>query len=66
MLLIMCTSMGVMNMVPWGGPLGRASAVTGISAAELWAKDHPSTDNWYFWLDAFCRGYGGARNQTYC
>lgn len=25
MLLIMCTSMGVMNMVPWGGPLGRAS-----------------------------------------
>lgn len=36
MLLIMCTSMGVMNMVPWGGPLGRASAVTGIPAAELW------------------------------
>ena len=22
------------------------------------AKDHPSTDNWYFWLDAFYRGYG--------
>lgn len=38
MLLIMCTSMGVMNMVPWGGPLGRASAVTGIQAAELWQK----------------------------
>lgn len=36
MLLIMCTSMGVMNMVPWGGPLGRASAVTGIPAAVLW------------------------------
>lgn len=36
MLLLMCLSMGVMNMVPWGGPLGRASAVTGISAAELW------------------------------
>ena len=36
MLLIMCTSMGVMNMVPWGGPLGRASAVTGIPAATLW------------------------------
>lgn len=36
MLLIMCTSMGVMNMVPWGGPLGRASAVTGIPAADLW------------------------------
>lgn len=36
MLLVMCTSMGVMNMVPWGGPLGRASAVTGIPAAQLW------------------------------
>lgn len=36
MMLIMCMSMGVMNMVPWGGPLGRASAVTGISASELW------------------------------
>lgn len=36
MLLLMCLSMGVMNMVPWGGPLGRASAVTGIPAAALW------------------------------
>nr|WP_240502832.1 SLC13 family permease [Morganella morganii] len=36
MLLLMCMSMGVMNMVPWGGPLGRASAVTGISASVLW------------------------------
>lgn len=36
MLLLMCTSMGIMNMVPWGGPLGRASAVTGIDAATLW------------------------------
>jgi len=36
MLLLMAGSMGVMNMVPWGGPLGRASAVTGISAATLW------------------------------
>lgn len=36
MLLIMCISMGVMNMVPWGGPLGRAAAVTGISASQLW------------------------------
>ncbi|MBA5809582.1 citrate transporter [Morganella morganii] len=36
MLLLMCMSMGVMNMVPWGGPLGRASAVTGISASALW------------------------------
>lgn len=36
MLLLMVGSMGVMNMVPWGGPLGRASAVTGIDAATLW------------------------------
>ncbi|EKT62186.1 CitMHS family transporter [Providencia burhodogranariea] len=36
MLLLMCASMGIMNMVPWGGPLGRASAVTGIDASVLW------------------------------
>lgn len=36
MLLLMAGSMGVMNMVPWGGPLGRASAVTGIDASQLW------------------------------
>lgn len=36
MLLLMVGSMGVMNMVPWGGPLGRASAVTGIEASVLW------------------------------
>lgn len=36
MLLLMAGSMGVMNMVPWGGPLGRASAATGLDAATLW------------------------------
>ncbi|MBJ9956587.1 CitMHS family transporter [Acinetobacter courvalinii] len=36
MLLLMAGSMGIMNMVPWGGPLGRASAVTGIEATALW------------------------------
>lgn len=36
MLFLMAGSMGVMNMVPWGGPLGRASAVTGIEASLLW------------------------------
>lgn len=36
MLLLMAGSMGVMNMVPWGGPLGRASAATGIDASTLW------------------------------
>ena len=41
MLLLMAGSMGVMNMVPWGGPLGRASAVTGIDAAVLWQNIIP-------------------------
>lgn len=36
MLLLMAGSMGVMNMTPWSGPLGRASAVTGIEASLLW------------------------------
>ena len=36
MLLLMAGSMGVMNMVPWGGPLGRSAAVTGIDASVLW------------------------------
>lgn len=36
MLLLMVGSMGVMNMVPWGGPLGRSAAVSGIDAAVLW------------------------------
>lgn len=36
MLLLMAGSMGVMNMVPWGGPLGRAAAVTNMDASTLW------------------------------
>ncbi len=38
MLLLMVGSMGVMNMVPWGGPLGRSAAVSGIDAAVLWRE----------------------------
>lgn len=41
MLLLMAGSMGIMNMVPWGGPLGRASAVTGIEASVLWQSIIP-------------------------
>lgn len=41
MLLLMAGSMGIMNMVPWGGPLGRASAVTGIEASVLWQNIIP-------------------------
>ncbi|ANF56994.1 CitMHS family transporter [Halotalea alkalilenta] len=36
LLLLMSMSMGVMNMVPWGGPIGRAGAVTGVDPTELW------------------------------
>ncbi len=36
MLTLMATSMGIMNMVPWGGPIGRAAAVTDISPDALW------------------------------
>ncbi|WP_457807553.1 CitMHS family transporter [Kushneria sp. EE4] len=36
MLTLMATSMGILNMVPWGGPIGRAAAVTDISPDELW------------------------------
>ncbi|WP_299256474.1 citrate:proton symporter [uncultured Kushneria sp.] len=36
MLTLMATSMGLLNMVPWGGPIGRAAAVTNISPDELW------------------------------
>lgn len=36
MLLLMAGSMGVMNMVPWGGPLGRSAAATGLEASALW------------------------------
>ncbi|MGJ8514901.1 Citrate transporter [Carnimonas sp. R-84865] len=36
MLMLAALSMGVMNMVPWGGPIGRAAAVTGVSPTALW------------------------------
>ncbi|OSM43688.1 citrate:H+ symporter [Nesterenkonia sp. PF2B19] len=36
LLLLAAMSMGVLNMLPWGGPVGRASAVVGIDPVELW------------------------------
>lgn len=36
MLLLLALGAGIFNMVPWAGPLGRASAVTGIEVTELW------------------------------
>lgn len=38
LLLIVGSAMGVMNLLPWGGPTARAAAVLGIEANELWMK----------------------------
>jgi CitMHS family citrate-Mg2+:H+ or citrate-Ca2+:H+ symporter len=38
MLMLIALGAGLMNMTPWAGPLGRASAVTGLDATALW---HP-------------------------
>ena len=36
LLLLIAGSAAIMNMVPWGGPLGRAASVLGMDANELW------------------------------
>ncbi|KIP98529.1 MULTISPECIES: citrate:proton symporter [Pseudomonas] len=36
MLMLLAIGAGILNMVPWAGPLGRAAAVTGIEVTELW------------------------------
>ncbi len=36
LLLIVGAGMGVMNLLPWGGPVARASAVLGMDPNELW------------------------------
>jgi len=33
---ITCLTMGVMNIVPWGGPCGRTAAALGIGTSEIW------------------------------
>ncbi len=38
LLLIAVTAMGVMNLLPWGGPTMRAASVLGIDANELWIQ----------------------------
>lgn len=38
LLLICVTAMGVMNLLPWGGPTMRAATVLGIEANELWMQ----------------------------
>ncbi|WP_078428100.1 CitMHS family transporter [Alkalihalobacterium alkalinitrilicum] len=36
LLLLVGTSASIINMVPWGGPIGRTGAVLGMDPTELW------------------------------
>lgn len=36
LLLLVGTSASIVNMVPWGGPLGRTASVLGMDVTELW------------------------------
>ncbi|WP_129658159.1 CitMHS family transporter [Rothia halotolerans] len=38
LLLLICLSASIMNMVPWGGPLIRASAATGTDPVQLYQQ----------------------------
>lgn len=41
LLLICVTAMGVMNLLPWGGPTMRAASVLGCEPNELWGQIIP-------------------------
>lgn len=41
LLLICVTSMGVMNLLPWGGPTMRAASVLGVEPNDLWSQILP-------------------------
>ena len=41
LLLICVTSMGVMNLLPWGGPTMRAATVLGVEPNQLWLQILP-------------------------
>lgn len=41
LLLICVTAMGVMNLMPWGGPTMRAASVLAVDANDLWMKILP-------------------------
>lgn len=36
LLCLTAAAMGVMNLLPWGGPVARAAAVLGMEATDLW------------------------------
>ena len=35
-------TMGVMNIVPWGGPCGRTAAALGVETSEIWKYEIPA------------------------
>ena len=39
---IVCLTMGVMNIVPWGGPCGRTAAALGVTTTDLWSYCLPA------------------------
>lgn len=39
---ITCLTMGVMNIVPWGGPCGRTAAALEVSTTEIWSYCIPA------------------------
>ena len=41
LLLLVCLSASLMNMVPWGGPLGRTAAATGIDPVDCTSRCCP-------------------------
>lgn len=38
LLTITASAMGVMNLLPWGGPVARAATVLGMDATDLWLE----------------------------
>lgn len=40
LLLLIGTSAGLTNMVPWGGPTGRAVSILNVSPSELWYRSY--------------------------
>lgn len=38
LLCLTACAMGVMNLLPWGGPVARAATVLGMDATDLWLK----------------------------
>jgi len=38
LLCLIASAMGVMNLLPWGGPVARSASVLGMNATDLWLR----------------------------